>query len=240
MASKVCAVLWLVFILTGRLACADEPAYKFTTGLYALSGGSLPNSHGLDVNVRQSTELGNVWGAWYRSAEQQVSQPRVGWDRSFDMAAWRFMPSLQAASGGFWGGSLAVETGNTLFAGVGLGRTNLHPYVNLNFDPNDAWMASMGYRWSSHHSLAVQVVRDNRQNPDQQHLHLVYRTPLSEAQRLTVDVLFKQGLVDNQMVHKTGIGLTYDFPKFFTRLAYDPVINFTPQTMWRVSVGHRY
>lgn len=237
---KRCAGLVLWCALGCSSTQAEEPSYKFTTGVYALSGGGLSNSHGLDINVRQTSQLGNIWGAWYRSPEQQVSQPRMGWDKSFEASHWRIMPSVQTASSGFLGGSLSVETGDTLFAGVGLGRTNLHPYVNLNFDPNDAWMASVGYRWSSLQSLSVQVVRDNRQNPDQQHLHLLYRTPMPDGQRLTLDVLFKSGLVEDRMVHRTGLSVTYDFAHFFTRIAYDPVINFTPQTMWRFSVGHRY
>ena len=236
---KRCAGLVLWCALGCSSTQAEEPSYKFTTGVYALSGGGLSNSHGLDINVRQTSQLGNIWGAWYRSPEQQVSQPRMGWDKSFEASHWRIMPSVQTASGGFGGGSLSVETGDTLFAGVGLGRTNLHPYVNLNFDPNDAWMDSVGYRWSSLQSVSLQVVRDNRQNPDQQHLHLLYRTPMPDDQRLTLDVLFKSGLVDDRMVHRTGLSVTYDFAHFFTRIAYDPVINFTPQTMWRFSVGHR-
>ena len=219
---------------------AEDPSYKFTTGVYALSGSGLPNSHGLDINVRQNSQIGNIWVAWYRSPEQKVSQARMGWDKSFEMSRWRVMPSVQTASSGFWGGSLSVETGDTLFAGVGLGRTNLHPYVNLNFDPNDAWMASVGYRWSSLQSLSVQVVRDNRQNPNQQHLHLLYRTPMPDGHRLTLDVLFKSGLVEDRMVQRTGMSVTYDFAQFFTRIAFDPVINFTPQNMWRLSIGRRY
>ncbi len=232
------------FALGCALGCgstqAEAPSFKFTTGMYALSGAGQANSHGLDINVRQTSPLGSIWGAWYRSPEQQVSQPRMGWDKSFEMSRWRVTPSVQTASGGFWGGSLSVETGDTLFAGVGLGRTNLHPYVNLNFDPNDAWMASVGYRWSSLQSVTLQVVRDNRQNPDQEHLHLLYRTPMPDGQRLTLDVLFKRGLVEDRMVHRTGLTMTYDFAHLFTRIAYDPVINFTPQTMWRFTVGHRY
>ena len=235
-----CTAWFLLTMWMCSLQAAEETAYKFTTGLYALSGAGLPNSHGLDFNVRQSSLLGNIWGAWYRSPEAQVSQPRMGWDQSFDMSRWRVIPSVQVASGGFWGGSLSLETGDKFFVGAGLGRTNLHPYVNLNFDPNDAWMASVGYRWSSVHSLSLQVVHDNRLNPDQQHVHMIYRTPMPEGERLTVDMLFKSGLVDGRMVHRSGLSLTYDFAHFFTRIAYDPVINFTPQTMWRLSVGQRF
>ena len=235
-----CIAWFLLTMWMCSLQAAEETAYKFTTGLYALSGAGLSNSHGLDLNVRQSSSLGNIWGAWYRSPEVQVSQPRMGWDQSFDMSSWRVIPSVQAASGGFLGGSLSVETGDKFFAGAGLGRTNLHPYVNLNFDPNDAWMASVGYRWSSVHSLSLQVVHDNRLNPEQQHVHMIYRIPMPEGERLTVDMLFKSGLVEGRMVHRSGLSLTYDFAHFFTRIAYDPVINFTPQTMWRLSVGQRF
>jgi hypothetical protein len=237
---KRCTGLAMLCMLGCSNTHAEDPSYKFTTGVYVLSDGGLSNSHGLDINVRQTSQLGNIWGAWYRSPEQQVSQPRMGWDKSFEASHWRIMPSVQTASGGFWGGSLSVETGDTLFAGLGLGRTNLHPYVNLNFDPNDAWMASVGYRWSSLQSLSVQVVRDNRQNPDQQHLHLLYRTPMPDGHRLTLDVLFKSGLVEDRMVQRTGMSLTYDFAQFFTRIAYDPAANFTPQNMWRLSIGRRY
>jgi hypothetical protein len=227
--------------LSAASVCAQDAAasYKLTTGVYALTGVGSP-SHGLDVNLRRTSENGDLWLAWYRSAEQNVSQPRVGWDSTYQASAWRVMPSVQAASSGFWGGSLSVETGETWFAGVGLGRTNLRPYTNLNFDPNDAWMASAGYRWSSVQSLSFQVVRDNRENPDQQHVHALYRTGLSHGQRLTVDMLFKSGLVNDQFTRRTGLSVTYDWPQFFTRVAYDPIINFTLQTMWRVSVGTRF
>ena len=227
----------------GSATCAaqtDEASYVLSSGIYSLSGGDVSNSHGLDVNLRQISDKGNIWFAWYRSVEQGVSQPRLGWDNTFDFSAWRVTPSMQVASSRFVGGSLSVETGETWFAGAGLGRTNLHSYVNLNFDPNDAWMASGGYRWSSLNSLSVQVVRDNRQNPDQQHVHALYRTPLPSGHRLTVDVLFKSGLVEDQFTRRTGLSMTYDWREFFTRLAYDPIINFTPQNMWRVSVGTRF
>ena len=42
------------------------------------------------------------------------------------------------ASGGFWGGRVGTEYGNTFFVGAGIGRTNLRNYFNLNFDPNEA------------------------------------------------------------------------------------------------------
>ena len=130
--------------LMSMAVCAQQaaPSYKLTTGMYALTGaGSV--SHGLDMNLRRSAEDGNLWLAWYRSPEQNVSQPRAGWDTAYQVASLRVMPSVQAASSGFWGGSLSLEAGETWFAGVGLGRTNLRPYTNLNFGivPNNTLVA---------------------------------------------------------------------------------------------------
>ncbi|MES2050358.1 MAG: hypothetical protein V4455_00275 [Pseudomonadota bacterium] len=240
----LCAVAQL---LSGAVFAADEAvdgtqpvAYKFTTGLYQLSGGGLPSAPGLDVNLRATAGFGNAWIGWFRSPAQDVRQARAGWDSSFKLGALRFMPSLQVASGGFWGGSAALETGTSWFAGVGLGRTNLRNYVNLNFDPNDAWMLSGGYRWSDSNSLALQVVRDNRLNPDQQHVHLVWRTPVGYEQRLTLDLLSKKGLVAGQPVERLGLSVSYDWPRFFVRMAWDPKVNFTPQDMLRLSAGVRF
>lgn len=222
-------------------AQADDAQYKFTSGYYASTGGGLPRDQGVDVNLRRSTGEGNTWLAWYRSPVQDVSQPRVGWDNTFEMSStWRVQPSLQMASGGFVGGSVFAETGHNWVAGAGFGRTNLRPYVNLNFDPNDAWMALAGYRWNSQQSLVLQVVRDNRNNPDQQNVHLVYRMPRPNGQRVVVDVLNKSGTVEDRFIRKSGVSIGYDWPSVFVRVAYDPYVNFTPQNMWRASVGTRF
>ena len=222
-------------------AQADEASYKFTTGYYSSTGGGLPHDQGLDVNVRRTSSTGNTWLAWYRSPVQEVSQPRMGWDNTFELShVWRVFPSVQVASGGFVGGSVSAETGKNWVAGAGLGRTNLRPYVNLNFDPNDAWMASAGYRWNSRQSMLLQVVRDNRNNPDQQNVHWVYRMPRPDGQRLVIDVLRKTGTVNDQFVRKYGLSVSYDWPSVFVHLAYDPYVNFTPQNMWRVSVGTHF
>ncbi len=220
---------------------AEQPiAYKLTVGLYPLSGGGLPAGPGLDLNLRASSGFGNAWVGWFRSPVEAVSQARAGWDKTFKFGPVRFIPSLQAASGGFVGGSASLEAGETWFAGAGVGRTNLRNYVNLNFDPNDAWMLSGGYRWADNHSLALQVVRDNRLNPDQQNVHLVYRTPVAGDQRLTLDLLSKTGLVSGESVHRYGLSLGYDWPRYFVRVAWDPLVNFSPQDMLRLSVGTRF
>lgn len=90
-------------------------------------------------------------------------------------------------------GSLSLKAGDTWSAGVWSGSTNLRNYANLNFDPNEGLMESCGYRWTDNHSIALQIVRDNRLNPDQQNVHLVYRTPINGGDRLTLDLLKKKG-----------------------------------------------
>ena len=219
---------------------AKPISYKFTAGHYQLSGGGLAAASGLDLNLRATGRFGNAWLGWYGSPSQDVKQVRAGWDSSYKLGFVRFMPSLQIASGGFVGGSVSVETGDTWFAGVGAGRTNLRNYANLNFDPNDAWMLSGGYRWADNRSLALQVVRDNRLNPDQQNVHLVYRTPLNGSDRLTLDVLQKKGLVGGLHISSFGLSVGYDWPRYFVRIAWDPQVNFTAQDMLRLSVGTRF
>jgi hypothetical protein len=214
---------------------AGARAFKLTVGWYRFSDASDAG----DVNLRHSSDLGNLWAGYSRQPEQDVSQWRGGWDRSFGDDV-RIQPSIQFASGGFVGGSIGVEAGSPWFAGAGLGRTNLRPYYNLNFDPNDSWVLTAGRRSEDGQVLMVTMVRDNRENPDQRHVHLAWRQPIAGGERLTLDALWKKGLVDDEMIQRWGFTATYDWPAFFVRLAWDPNANFTPQDMWRLSVGTRF
>ncbi len=223
------------------LACGTSraedasPDFKLTaTGFKFSESGS-----GVDVNLRHSSNFGNAWIGYFRAPKLDANQWRGGWDRSFGEAI-RVQPSVQIASGGFVGGSINLETGERWFAGVGFGRTNLRPYFNLNFDPNDSWSWAAGYRGENGQSYAATYIRDNRENPDQQHFHLTSRTPLQGKERLTLDLLYKRGLVDGQRIAKAGGTVTYDWPRFFVRVAYDPYTNFTADNVWRLSVGTRF
>jgi hypothetical protein len=241
---RLWATAWLVIATTAVMA-KDEagtpaPAFKLTLGLYQSSGGGEPPSDSTDVNLRHSSGRGNVWVGRYVAPARELIQDRAGWDRNVTLGALRIQPSAQVATGGALNGSLGVETGDDWYVGVGLGRTNLRETVNLNFDPNDAYTVSGGYRWTGGAALGLVYVRDNRENPDQQHLHLVYRTPLPDAHRLTIDLLFKRGLVEDEQIERTGLSVTYDWPRWFVRLGYDPKVNFTPQDMWRLAFGTRF
>jgi hypothetical protein len=227
-------------------AAAQEPAqapgeeasghpFKLTIGRYDFSD----ETRGADVNLRHTSDLGNAWLGYFRLDDGSVGQWRAGWDRTFGEAL-RFSPSAQLASGGFAGGSVQLEAGAPWFAGAGLGRTNLRPYVNLNFDPNDSYVLAAGRRDPDGRVAMMQMVRDNREHPDQRHFHFLYRQPLANGDRLTFDALYKVGLVDDEMIRRWGFTFTYDWPRFFVRLAHDPKTNFTPVDAWRLSAGARF
>lgn len=232
-------------LFTTALMCAPLAAahaedaasanFKFTLGAYKFS----ENGTGIDANLRHSSDYGNAWVGYFRAPKLDANQWRGGWDKTFGETV-RIQPSVQVASGGFVGGSINIETGDSWFVGAGFGRTNLRPYFNLNFDPNDSWMLSGGYRAENGQSYAASYVRDNRENPDQRHFHLTSRTPLAGKERLTFDLLYKRGLVDGQRIAKVGGTVTYDWPRFFVRLAFDPNTNFTSDNVWRLSVGARF
>lgn len=216
-------------------SASGDPAFKLTVTGHRFS----ESGNGADVNLRHSSDWGTQWLGYFNASDLEAHQFRGGWERSFGDTV-RVLPSIQVASGGFVGGSVSVETGKTWFVGAGLGRTNLRPYYNLNFDPNDAWSLGAGYREPGGASYAVSLTRDNRENPDQQHFHAVYRTPINGQDRLTVDLLYKQGLVNGDGIRKLGATVTYDWPRHFVRLAYDPNTNFTADNVVRVSVGTRF
>ena len=214
---------------------SDKPVNKLTLGVYHFAD----TGNASDINLRHTNEFGDFWLGYYQSSKRDEHQGRFGWNNTFDGGSLRITPSAQIASAGYFNWSVSVETGENWFVGAGLGRTNLKPNWNLNFDPNDSWTVSAGWR-ADGQSFALQWVRDNRENPDQRHMHAVYRSPLPGGQRVTIDFLHKRGLANGESIRKTGASLTYDWPRYFVRLAFDPKVNFTNEDMWRLSVGTRF
>jgi len=214
--------------------------YKLSTGIYSIKDANGMSQMALDTNLRASSDLGNTWLGYYESEDKTLRQTRMGWDSVYHLGPIRVLPSLQSASGGFLGGSLGVETGERFFVGAGIGRTNLNNYVNLNFDPNDSWSLSGGYHWADERVLSVQIVHDNRLNPDQQHVHISYRQNFSENDRFLIDLLYKSGTVDTQAIKAYGILLGMDVGVWGLRFAYDPKVNFTSSDMRRLIVSYRF
>jgi len=222
-------------IAQGTEAVPEKPANKLTLGMYHFS----ETGNAVDINLRHTNEYGDTWLGYYHSWKRDEHQARAGWDNTFDLAPLRLTPSAQIASQGYYNWSVNLETGDRWYAGAGIGRTNLKPNWNLNFDPNDSWAVSAGWR-ADGESFGLLWIRDNRENPDQRHLHAVYRKSMPNGQRLTLDVLHKIGRVEGEWIQRTGASVTYDWPRFFIRVAFDPKVNFTNEDMWRLAVGTRF
>ncbi len=141
--------------LGGLLACAalaSVPAwaddgdatdagvkYKLTPAWYDNSDGS----DAWDVNLRADLGDQKVWLGQYQD-EQNFRQTRAGYEYDPDFGWVNLSLSAQAATRGFLGGSAQANVGGETYAIIGFGRTNLKPYYNLNFDPNDAITLGVG------------------------------------------------------------------------------------------------
>jgi hypothetical protein len=168
------------------------------------------------------------------------TQARIGADTSIPLTELvQLQPSLQAASQGFLGGSLNLQVGDAWYGYAGLGRTNLKPYFNLNFDPNDAVTVGVGHRTPAGDVYTLFVVADDRLHTGQKDWHVNARWAVRGA-RATVDVLRKNGRGDGGYVAAWGATLTWDFPRWFLRAARDPYQNFSTQSAWRVAAGVRF
>ena len=227
---------------------ADPGEFKLTLGRYRMSDASSA-SPGTDLNLRWRRDGRNLWLGAYQDSDFG-HQFRAGYDdqwalRDDPVLPVQLQPSLQVASGGFVGGSLALQVGAPFYAQVGLGRTNLRPYANLNFDPNDAVSAALGWQGTGGRQLQLLVIADDRLGTGQQHHHLTLRWPLPAGGlagplRLTADLLHKQGLGEAGPVNTWGWTLGLDGKVWFARLAHDPKQNFSAQDAWRVSAGRRF
>ncbi len=229
-------ILKLLSVLTCAAASAQEAQpFKLTLGYY-----SYPHSQGADLNLRYRQGDNNLWLGSYRDKDFGA-QWRSGFDSSFDLSDWASLqPSLQLASQGFVGGSLNLQLGQTIYGVIGLGRTNLRPYFNLNFDPNDAVTLGLGWRGEQGRNLALTLVADDRLHTGQKHLHLSGRWPMGDGQRLTLDLLRKQGQGDAGQVQAWGWSAGYDWRRWFVRLAHDPKQNFGNDDATRLALGTRF
>jgi hypothetical protein len=219
---------------------ADEEAiaYKLTPSFYRTT--NQPNA--VDLNLRANLGAHTAWIGYYqRSSEFQ--QLRMGYEDTIPLPFGHLTPSLQYATRGFLGGSVNAEIGERWFGLLGIGRTNLKDYFNLNFDPNDAVTIGAGTRALPNTTLSVFQIRDDRLGTGQRVLHLVARIKPNDRTRWTFDVFYKEGRFskdDETRVHGTGLAVTYDFDRYFVRMATDPHVNFTSDHMVRASVGMRF
>ncbi len=217
----------------------EKVAYKVTPTWYATTN----EPSALDVNLRGNRNDDTAWIGVYRRGEE-FQQGRLGYERTLQLPGGRVTGSAQYATRGFIGGSVQAEFGGRAFGILGFGRTNLKPYFNLNFDPNDAITFGGGFRLSKATVITLFQVRDDRSSLGQRITHLVLRTRPDERSRITLDIFHKSGWnADDDALRPlrgTGAGLTVDYDQYFARVVWDPKVNFSNNDMVRIAAGVRF
>ena len=224
---------------SANLATSAEDSkisFKLTPSWYRADDGNRAG----DINLRANTETQTAWLGYYRD-KTGFSQTRAGYENKLDSGWLRTVFSAQIASGGFAGGSITSEIGGETYGILGFGRTNLRDYYNLNFDPNDAITVGIGTRAIADTELTLFHLWDDRLHTQQRVTHAIVRRKFGDGQRLTLDVSRKTGL-DSEDIYVRGyaVSVTYDFKRYFVRLARDEYVNFSPTTQTRLSAGVRF
>ena len=208
---------------------------KLTVAFYDFSS----DKAGLDVNLRHTFTSSTAWIGGYRENDG-FQQARIGYEYDYRRRRLTFVPSVLAASRGFAGLTLYGEAGERLFAIAGLGRTNLRPYWNLGFDPNDYVQFGVGYRDGAGNTLSAFAIHDNRLNTGQTNTHFYFRRHLP-GWRLTIDVVNERGSGDEGLrVSGWSTSVDSDWGRWFIRLAADPHVNYTADRQLRVATGTRF
>jgi hypothetical protein len=248
---RTAAVLTGVLLagLPGHAARAGDAAGAlFTAERYKLTFGDyLYDDHGRhytgqDLNLHY---LRDAWSLWIGHYFDRAfgAQTRAGADGSWQplpQLPLTVQPSLQAATQGFVGGALNAQLGRTWYGVVGWGRTNLRPYQNLNFDPNDAFTVGFGYHAANGNSFSLTTIHDDRLHTGQRHTHAVAQLLLPHRSRLTLDLLRKTGRGADGALCAWGGIVTLDIVHGFIRAAWDPKQNFGTADAFRISVGRRF
>ncbi len=218
-------------------AAPDDSAsrinYKLTTSYYQASD----DNNAVDVNLRGNLGSHTAWIGEYGDRDG-FRQFRTGYEYSPDYGIFRPTFSAQLASGGFIGGSISTEVGGDTFGIIGIGRTNLRDYYNLNFDPNDAITFGVGTRTIEHQEFSLFQVFDDRLGTEQRISHFVWRYKPSDSQRITLDASYKTGIdADDVFIHGYGLSVDYSYDQYFARVAREQHANFASSDLTRFSIG---
>jgi len=247
----VCSGRWLslvgllvMAVTTGAFAASGDsqapapspPANKLTLAYYDFSSGTT----GADVNLRHTFQSSTAWlGAYHESDD--FDQVRAGYEYDYHRDWLVLVPSAQAATHGFLGATIYGEVGHHVFAIGGAGRTNLHPYWNLGFDPNDYIQFGAGYRDEAGNTSSVYVIRDDRLGTGQTNTHVFFRRYLPAHWRLSLDVVKEHGTGDaGALVDAWSVTVDVDWRRWFARVADDPHVNYTADQQVRIAAGLRF
>ena len=231
------ALAVLPCIALAQAADADLWTFKLTPSVYVHRDAP----QATDLNLRANLGPHALWIGQYK-APGFGEQWRTGYEYT-DSPDWgQLVYSLQAAERGFAGGAVTAQIGHELYAIAGWGRTNLRPYYNLNFDPNDALTVGVGGWWGQRHQISLYRIRDDRLHTGQQVTHLVWRYHFDEVHRLTMDLADKRGRTEasGPWLQGSSLSLTWDWRGHFVRAAVDQKVNFTDDTQKRLSAGWRF
>lgn len=212
-------------------------AYKLTPSYYVTTH----ERDASDINLRANNGPHALWLGYFRRGGE-FEQLRTGYEYTAQLPWMQMVPSLQLASHGFAGGSINAQIGDSIYALIGFGRTNVRDYYNLNFDPNDAVTVGLGTRLLPGSNLALFTVRDDRLHTGQTVTHLVWRYSPDDHQRWTLDLSSKHGRASalEPSVSGGAISAAYDYRDVFLHLARDRKVNFTSEDQTRVSLGFRF
>jgi hypothetical protein len=214
---------------------ADDLKNKLTFAVYYL-----PGDVSYDLNFRH--QFGQVvsWlGAFIDP--KGGSQGRIGAEYDFQRDWFLFIPTLQVDTSGGVMGSFDAELGTDYYGIIGFSRTNLRPFTNLTFDPNDSVQLGLGYKIDSYDKLYGYSIFDVRLHTGQQITHVFWRHRLDNQNGITFDAFYKSGHIDDgKYIRSGGIGVYYDRPTWFWKAYYDPYVNFSGHTMVRLGVGLKF
>jgi hypothetical protein len=222
---------------------ASMPAYaqvqdyqgKLTAAVYSADERTTT-----DVNVRYSGGDWTGWVGWY-GPQSDVRQGRAGLEYDFRRPRIVLVPSIQVASAAFVGGSIYSEIGKDLYAIVGASRTDLKPYANLTFDPNESWQVGAGAHFGLADNVAAFIIWDNRLHTAQQNSHVVVRHYFAGQRRVTLDASYKSGRGDTgAFVSGMAVTTEVDWHRWFAKAARDAHVNYSAATMWRFGGGIRF
>ncbi|NEX64489.1 hypothetical protein [Noviherbaspirillum galbum] len=211
--------------------------YKLTGSYYHASNGNDAE----DINLRATVGDSNYWIGHYREKDG-FAQSRLGMDTRFDLhELLRASISPEIGTLGYKSLNLGAEVGGETYAILGIGRTNLRPCFNLNFDPCDAITVGVGTRAIKNMDINLFAVIDDRLDTQQRVTHLNWRYRIAKGQRLTIGLVYKSGFTDeNVYIHGRGLMLGYDYNDFFFRISRDEYAGFSNVHLTRFAGGMRF
>lgn len=214
---------------------ADDLAWKATGSLYVQEGGASG-----DLNLRRQAGVLAGWlGVFHDPHSDTVA--RAGLEADLHAGPLLVVPTLQAASNGLKAAQLYSEIGGASYAILGASRTNLRPFYNLSWDPNESVQLGLGRHLSRYDRLYAFTIFDVRLHTGQQDTHLLWRHRLGSRLGLTFDGLYKSGHTDSgRYVRAAGVGAYVDGPHWLLKTYFDPYVNFTDHSMFRLGLGAKF